>query len=310
MDELEETRCAAASGRDLDAEDRHSRMSDAEICASCVGCRATARHGSRETRAPDPAGEPRYRGGPPDRLRSLCCGMPSAAGTIFDTCSEAAGTRGPFRARRRCSDKTTEAFGAGYIKLAERGVIVRKGTALTWRSSWRMAVPALVAGTASGADRARRAAPAKRDRLHGGRAHPGRPARRRRWSARRLERFEPAGVTVLTGVPRARGFLLDGYGMFFDVEIPDMNQSVIWSMMSVQRDRQVGNALDSLRAARARCPRAAPAAGADGAAAGHQDRWPRRCRREDTQGQPAPASRPGRRATARCPIPTSSIQTP
>jgi hypothetical protein len=64
-----------------------------------------------------------------------------------------------------------------------------------------------------------------------------------------MERFEPAGVTVLSGVPRARGFVLDGYGVFFDVEIPDMNQSVIWSMMNVQRDRQVGNALDSLRSA-------------------------------------------------------------
>ena len=66
--------------------------------------------------------------------------------------------------------------------------------------------------------------------------------------SKEMQRFEPAGVTVLTGVPRARGFLLDGYGVFFDVEIPDMNQSVIWSMMNVQRDRQVGNALDSLRA--------------------------------------------------------------
>ncbi len=64
-----------------------------------------------------------------------------------------------------------------------------------------------------------------------------------------MERFEPAGVTVLSGVPRARGFVLDGYGVFFDVEIPDMNQSVIWSMMNVQRDRRVGNALDSLRSA-------------------------------------------------------------
>ena len=67
--------------------------------------------------------------------------------------------------------------------------------------------------------------------------------------SKEMQRFEPAGVTVLTGVPRARGFLLDGYGVFFDVEIPDMNQSVIWSMMNVQRDRQVGNALDSLRSA-------------------------------------------------------------
>jgi hypothetical protein len=67
--------------------------------------------------------------------------------------------------------------------------------------------------------------------------------------SRQLERFEPAGVTVLSGIPRARGFVLEGYGVFFDVEIPDMNQSVIWSMMNVQRDRVVGNALESLRTA-------------------------------------------------------------
>jgi hypothetical protein len=66
--------------------------------------------------------------------------------------------------------------------------------------------------------------------------------------SRQLERFEPAGVTVLSGIPRARGFVLEGYGVFFDVEIPDMNQSVIWSMMNIQRDRVIGNALDSLTA--------------------------------------------------------------
>ena len=67
--------------------------------------------------------------------------------------------------------------------------------------------------------------------------------------SKELERFEPAGVTVLTGMPRARGFVLDGHGVFFDVEIPDMNQSVVWSVITVQRERQVGNALETLRAA-------------------------------------------------------------
>jgi hypothetical protein len=64
-----------------------------------------------------------------------------------------------------------------------------------------------------------------------------------------LERYEPTGVTVLLGVPRARGFVLDGHGLFFDVEIPDMNQSVVWSVMMARREQQVGNAIDSLRAA-------------------------------------------------------------
>jgi hypothetical protein len=69
-----------------------------------------------------------------------------------------------------------------------------------------------------------------------------------------LERFEPSGVTALAGTPRARGFVLDGYGVFFDVEIPALNQSVVWSVMVLQRDRQVGNALDSLREALASMP--------------------------------------------------------
>jgi hypothetical protein len=64
-----------------------------------------------------------------------------------------------------------------------------------------------------------------------------------------LERYEPTGVTVLLGIPRARGFVLDGHGLFFDVEIPDMNQSVVWSVMMARREQQVGNAIDSLRAA-------------------------------------------------------------
>jgi hypothetical protein len=64
-----------------------------------------------------------------------------------------------------------------------------------------------------------------------------------------MEKFEPAGVTALNGTPQARGFVLDGYGVFFDVEIPNLNQSLVWSVMTVQRDRQVGRDLDLLRTA-------------------------------------------------------------
>ena len=54
---------------------------------------------------------------------------------------------------------------------------------------------------------------------------------------------------MLLGVPRARGFILDGHGVFFDVEIPDMNQTLVWSVMTVQRDRQMGDAIGSLQTA-------------------------------------------------------------
>lgn len=67
--------------------------------------------------------------------------------------------------------------------------------------------------------------------------------------SRQLEQFEPAGSTALLGVPRARGFVLPPYGVFFDVEIPDMNQSLVWSVMVMQRDRQMGDALGSLQTA-------------------------------------------------------------
>lgn len=72
--------------------------------------------------------------------------------------------------------------------------------------------------------------------------------------SKELERYEPTGVTVLMGTPRARGFVLDGHGVFFDIEVPDMNQSVIWSVMQTQRDRQAGDALESLRSALASMP--------------------------------------------------------
>ena len=44
----------------------------------------------------------------------------------------------------------------------------------------------------------------------------------------------------ITGTGRARGFILDGYGMFFDVDVPGMRQSVIWSaqMLELERERQ------------------------------------------------------------------------
>jgi len=56
------------------------------------------------------------------------------------------------------------------------------------------------------------------------------------------------GPAILVGQPRARGFILDGYGVFFNVEIPTFQKSVVWSMQQLQRDQQVtGQALDALR---------------------------------------------------------------
>jgi hypothetical protein len=66
--------------------------------------------------------------------------------------------------------------------------------------------------------------------------------------AKKLQVLDP-GVTVLVGQPRARGFVLETYGIFFDVEVPALIQSVVWSQMILQRDAQIGTALESLRRA-------------------------------------------------------------
>jgi hypothetical protein len=73
-----------------------------------------------------------------------------------------------------------------------------------------------------------------------------------------LEKYEPTGVTVLLGTPRVRGFVIAGHGVFFDVEVPDMNQSVVWSVMNLQRDRSLMNAMDSLREAMRSMPEGQP----------------------------------------------------
>jgi hypothetical protein len=65
---------------------------------------------------------------------------------------------------------------------------------------------------------------------------------------RRMQTVDPT-MTVITGQARARGFVLEGYGIFFDVEVPTMSASAVWSMLTVQRDLQVNAALESLRRA-------------------------------------------------------------
>jgi hypothetical protein len=41
---------------------------------------------------------------------------------------------------------------------------------------------------------------------------------------------------MLTGVPEVRGFRLDGYGVFFDVEVPALRPPVTWPLRYMLRD--------------------------------------------------------------------------
>ncbi len=55
-------------------------------------------------------------------------------------------------------------------------------------------------------------------------------------------------MMMLSGAARARGFRLPGYGLFFDVEVPALSQSVFWSWSVLNRDTSgVSNTLQAMR---------------------------------------------------------------
>jgi hypothetical protein len=54
---------------------------------------------------------------------------------------------------------------------------------------------------------------------------------------------------MLTGVPEVRGFRLDGYGVFFDVEVPALRLPVTWPLRYMFRDsRETKVIVEELRA--------------------------------------------------------------
>jgi hypothetical protein len=54
---------------------------------------------------------------------------------------------------------------------------------------------------------------------------------------RQMQVADPGSI-IVTGTARARGFALDGYGVFFVVEVPMMKQSVIWSAQASMREQR------------------------------------------------------------------------
>ena len=65
-------------------------------------------------------------------------------------------------------------------------------------------------------------------------------------------------MSFFTGQARAHGFVLDGYGVFFHVEIPEMQTSLVMSVTTLERDVAVANTLESLRRAVGSVPEGAP----------------------------------------------------
>lgn len=66
---------------------------------------------------------------------------------------------------------------------------------------------------------------------------------------RRVRAVAPQDVLLLAGEASARGFRLEGYGVFFDVEVPVLRQSVAWSLRALmdQSGVPLGAALTELR---------------------------------------------------------------
>jgi hypothetical protein len=64
----------------------------------------------------------------------------------------------------------------------------------------------------------------------------------------RLQSLVPATM-LLSDNARVRGFRLDGYGVFFDVEVPELQGTLPWSFRTLdQNDLGLANALNALRA--------------------------------------------------------------
>ena len=52
----------------------------------------------------------------------------------------------------------------------------------------------------------------------------------------------PPDALVLTGAPSARGFRLEGYGLFFDVEVPAFRPTMVWRLRQMVDENGLGAA--------------------------------------------------------------------
>ena len=65
------------------------------------------------------------------------------------------------------------------------------------------------------------------------------------------DRLQAVGPTelLISDNARARGFRLDGYGVFFDVVVPSLDTTVLWSIRTLdQNDLGLESALKALQA--------------------------------------------------------------
>ena len=59
---------------------------------------------------------------------------------------------------------------------------------------------------------------------------------------RRVRAVMPPDALMLTGAPSARGFRLEGYGVFFDVEVPAFRRTMAWTLRQMVDENGLGAA--------------------------------------------------------------------
>ena len=64
---------------------------------------------------------------------------------------------------------------------------------------------------------------------------------------RKVQQIDPS-IVLLSGTPRAQGFVLDGHGVFFHVEIPKIDPVVAWALTNRGRDDAAMTAIAALKA--------------------------------------------------------------
>jgi hypothetical protein len=98
-----------------------------------------------------------------------------------------------------------------------------------------LAAAIVAAASTAGAQEAPRADAARRDQVRNMEMLLTSAVRRGAESlARTMQTSEP-GSLIVTNTARTRGFVLEGFGVFFDVDVPMMKQSVVWSMQTLLR---------------------------------------------------------------------------
>jgi len=67
---------------------------------------------------------------------------------------------------------------------------------------------------------------------------------------RQVRAVMPPDALMLTGAPSARGFRLEGYGVFFDVEVPAFRRTMAWTLRQMVDDNGLGagTAVNQLKA--------------------------------------------------------------